>query len=333
MFRHGIKFIAALALCVAAVQASAEDIKIGTIKVSGAGPLYLAQDRGYFAAEGLNAQFVFFESSGPIAVANVSGDIDVGVTPPPAGFYALAGQGALKIIAGYIMDWPTFQANGAIVSNAAYEKGFRSFKDMAGKKLSTTQIGGAPHYAWALIAEHFGIDFSTIQITALQSNPNQLTAAIGNQVDGAMMPSTFFTPALQADKVKLIGFAGDVVPWQLGSVFTSTKLANENSETIKKFLRAYLRGIHDYHDAFTGPGEKRMDRETAPEVLAVISKYVGQSPEQLKLAMPFIDREARVDVKDIMHQIAWFKSQNMLKDNVSGDDIIDKRYVVPLPAR
>jgi NitT/TauT family transport system substrate-binding protein len=332
MIRHWGK-LAAAALCVWAAQASAEDIKIGTIKVAGAGPLYLAQERGYFAAEGLNPHFVFFESSVPIAVANVSGDIDVGVTPPGAGFFALAGQGALRIIAGYIMDWPTFQANGAVVSNAAYEKGFHSFKDMAGKTLSTTQMGGAPHYAWALIAEHFGIDFSTVHMVALQSNPNQLTAAIGNQVDAAMMPSTFFTPALQADKVKLIGFAGDIVPWQLGAVFTSTKLANEHGDTVKKFLRAYIKGVHDYHDAFTGPGEKRMDMATAPEVLAIISKYVGQTPEQLKLAMPFLDRDARVDVKDVLHQIAWFKSQKMLKDDVNGDEIIDKRYVVPLPGR
>ncbi len=313
------------------VPASAEDIKIGTIKVSGAGPLYLAQERGYFTAEGLNAQFVYFEAAQPIAVANVSGDVDFGVTPPAAGFYALAGQGALRIIAGYIMDWPTFQANGAVVSLAAYDKGFRSFKDMGGKTVSTTQIGGAPHYAWALIAEHFGIDLKTVRVVALQSNPNQLTAVIGGQVDAAMMPATFFTPALQAGKVKLLGFAGDVTPWQLGAVFTSTKIANDRGDTVRRFLRAYLKGVADYHDAFTGPGEKRMDMPTSADVLALISKYVGQSPEQLKLAMPYLDRQARLDTQDVLHQIAWFKSQGMLKDSVNGDEIIDKRYVVALP--
>src|SRR5215469_9443895 len=174
-------------------RVAAEEIKIGTIKVAGAGALFLADARGYFAAEGLTPKFVFFEAAQPIAVANVSGDIDVGVTPPGGGFYALAGQGALKIIAGYIMDWPSFQANGAVVSLAAYDKGFRSFQDMGGKRVSTTQIGGAPHYAWALLAEHYGIDLKTVHVVALQSNPNQLTAVIGGQVDAAMMPSTVFT--------------------------------------------------------------------------------------------------------------------------------------------
>lgn len=326
-------FLVALVLLASGAIAAAETIKIGTIKVAGAGPLYIAEERGYFADEGLTAELVYFDAAQPIAVANVSGAVDIGVTPPTAATYALAGQGALRIVAGYIMDAPSFQANGAVVSNAAYAAGFRSFKDMAGKKVSTTQIGAAPHYAWALMAEHFGVDFKTVQVVALQSNPNQITAVIGGQVDAAMMPSTFFTPALEAGKVKLLGFVGDIAPWQLGAVFTSARLANDQPDTVKRFLRAYIRGVHDYHDAFTGPDERRKDMPTAPKVLAVLSKYVGQSPEQLSRAVPYIDREGRLDFKDVLHQIAWYKSQGMLKPEIDADSIIDKRYAVPLPGR
>src|ERR1700743_3362051 len=98
-------FLLVVLLALWASQASAEEIKIGTIKVAGAGAMFIAEQRGYFAAEGLTPKFVFFEAAQPIAVANVSGDIDFGATPPTAGFYALGGQGALKIIGGYIMDW------------------------------------------------------------------------------------------------------------------------------------------------------------------------------------------------------------------------------------
>ncbi len=327
-----ILFLIAL-LALVAPRVSAEEVRIGTIKVAGAGAMFIAEERGYFAAEGLTPKFVFFEAAQPIAVANVSGDIDFGATPPAAGFYALAGQGALRIIGGYILDWPSFQANGAVVSLAAYEKGFRSFEDMGGKTVSTTQIGGAPHYAWALIAEHFGIDLKTVHVVALQSNPNQLTAVIGGQVDAAMMPSTIFTGALQDGKVKLLGFAGDIVPWQLGAVFTSTKLADGNQEQVTPFLRAYGRGAQDYHDAFTNKDERREDQPSAPAVLEIIAKYIGQTPDQVRRAVPYIDRQIRVDVGDVMHQIAWFKSQGMLKDTVDGETIVDKRYVVPMPPR
>jgi hypothetical protein len=35
-------------------------------------------------------------------------------------------------------------------------------------------------------------------------------------------------------------------------------------------------------------------------------------------------------VKDVLHQIAWFKEQNLVKGPVDGAEAIDTRYVVPL---
>jgi hypothetical protein len=40
-----------------------------------------------------------------------------------------------------------------------------------------------------------------------------------------------------------------------------------------------------------------------------------------------------LDVKDVLHQIDWFKSQSMVKAGVDARSIIDTRYVVPLPDR
>jgi NitT/TauT family transport system substrate-binding protein len=313
--------------------ASAEAVKIGVLRVAGAGPLFVAHERGYFAAEGLSDSFVYFDASQPIAVATVSGDVDFGVTPATAGFYSLAGQGVLRIIAGSISEAPTFHANTIVASNAAYAGGLHSLKDIGGHAVGTNQVGSAPHYALALIAEHFGIDMKTIRVVPLQSNPNQVSAMIGGQIDVSMTPSTYVMPAIQKGQGKLLGFVGDVTPWQLGATFTSTKMANEHRDTVERFLRAMIKGTHDYHDAFTGPGEKRQDMPSAPEILAIIAKYVDQPAEQLKESVSYTDPDARLDYKDILHQLAWYQSQGMVKDSVKGDAIIDTRYAVPMPAR
>jgi hypothetical protein len=36
-------------------------------------------------------------------------------------------------------------------------------------------------------------------------------------------------------------------------------------------------------------------------------------------------------VRDILHQIAWYKSQGMIKGDVIGEEIIDRRYALTLP--
>src|SRR5256885_12177937 len=45
--------------------AAAEHIKIGSLKTVGTGPIYIADAKGYFAAEGLDIEFVVFDSAQP----------------------------------------------------------------------------------------------------------------------------------------------------------------------------------------------------------------------------------------------------------------------------
>ncbi len=324
-------------VCIAAVsallpaQAAAEDIKIGILKVAGAAPVYIAAEKGYFAAEGLTADMVYFDAAEPIAVAAVSGGIDIGAVGTSAGMFSLGAQGALKIIAGQAREFPGFQTLAFVISNRAYDGGFKSFKDMGGRSLTVSQIGSGSHYSITLIAEKYGIDLNTIRILPLQSIPNQISAVTGGQADGGVVTSTPVMPAIERGDLRLLGFVGDVTPWQIGAVFTSTKTDNEKHDMIERFLRAFRKGAQDYHDAFAGPDDKRRDGPTAPDILAIIAKYTGQPVERLKRAIAYIDPGARLDLKDLQHQIDWFRSQNLLKGNPRIEDMIDKRTVVALP--
>jgi hypothetical protein len=87
-----------------------------------------------------------------------------------------------------------------------------------------------------------------------------------------------------------------------------------------------------YHNAFIGPDEKRRDGPDAAATRAIISKYVGQSAEQLRAGISSIYTGATLDVADIQRQLAWFKAQGMVKPEVRDDQVYDKRYVVPLAA-
>ena len=81
---------------VAGATQAAERVRIGVLKLSSAAPLFLAKDRGYFEQEGIDADLKFFDAAVPIAVAAVSGDIDVGFTGFTGAFYNLQARAALK---------------------------------------------------------------------------------------------------------------------------------------------------------------------------------------------------------------------------------------------
>lgn len=318
------------ALAFASSIASAETIKIGSQKVAG-GPLYIAAAKGYYAAEGLEPDYVFFEAGEPIAVAAASGSIDFGVAGLTGGLYSLAGQGALRLIAGQTHEVPSFRANTVAASNRAYDAGLKSVKDLAGHSVAITQIGSSFHYDLGLLADKYHFDLKSIRLMPLQTNPNSVAAAIGGSADAVVTVVGYVLPAIQRGDVKLLAFIGDETPWQLTAAFTATKTANERQDTVERFLRALRKATRDYHDAFTGADGKRQDQASAPEILDILAKYTGQSPDILKLGLGYMDAEARLDVKDVLHQIAWYRAQGMLKSDFDAASIMDKRYVVPLP--
>ncbi len=319
---------AAVMIVLAPMAARAEHIKIGLQKTTS--PIYIAIDKGYFAAEGLDPELVYFEAGQPVAVAAVSGAIDIGIAGLTAGLYSLAEQGALKIIAGQTREVPGFRANTVAVSNKAYAAGLRSFKDLPGHSVAVTQIGSAFHYDLGLLAAKYGFDIKTVRILPMQSNPNSVAAVTGGSADAAISLVTYLMPAIDRGDAKLLGYIGDEAPWQLAAAFVATKTANERPDTVKRFLTAFRRATRDYHDAFTGPDGRRHDNATAPAIIAIIAKGTGQSPAQVGSSVGYIDPDARIDVADVALQVAWYKEQGLVKGDLPGAVLIDMRYALPL---
>ena len=322
--------LAALAL---APARAAETVKLGMVKGTVSGPVYIAQDKGYFAAEGLTVELVYFDAAQPIAVATASGDIDFGAVGLTGGLYSLGGQGALRIIAGLFRETPKFPLIAYLASNNATAAGLKSLKDLSGRSVGVTQIGSALHYALGLATEKYAIDLKSVRVLPLQSNPNIASAIVGGRIDAALLNAYFSLPIVEKGEAKLLGWVGDETPWQMGAIFAATKTADERGDTVKRFLAGFRKGAHEYHDAFTGADGSRKDGPTAPEVAALIAKHLVQPTEQVEASITYVDPDLTLDVRDILHQIAWYKSEGMVKGPVDGDRLIDKRYVVSLPDR
>ena len=122
----------------------------------------------------------------------VSGDADLGVTAFTAGFFNLAAKGGLKVVAAQSAERPGYQLNVIAVTNAAWEQGVRSVKDLTGKRVAVTTVGSSVHYSLEVVARKYGVDTKALTIVALQSIPNMVAAFKGGQVDAAVFPITTF---------------------------------------------------------------------------------------------------------------------------------------------
>jgi len=318
-------------LAAAPICNAAETIKISVIKAVSYGPFFIGQEKGYFAAEGLEPQLVFFEASPPIAVAVVSGDLDFGIGATSAAFFSLGNK--LRIIGGFAREAPGFQGMTFVASLRGWEAGVKSLKDLAGHSVAIGTIGSSPHYSLALIEEKYQIDPKSVRVLPLQTVSNQVSALIGGQADAGVTIAAGLMPAVGRGELKLLGFMGDEVPWQLSAIFTATRTIEERPATVEKFMRAYRKAAVAYAAAFAGPDGKRRDGPTAEETLAIIAKYVGQTPEELRKSIGYVEPEALVDLRDLERQVAWYRAQDMLKAEVKVGPLIDRRYATLLPGQ
>jgi NitT/TauT family transport system substrate-binding protein len=314
------------ALLLACGAARAEPLKIATVKSTTLGAIYLATDKGYFAAVGIEPQFIDFDSPGLVPPAVVSGSADIGSTGVSAQLYALAAQGAAKIFAGQAREHPGFQVNAFILSNAAAAAGLKSLDDLKGHSVAISLIGSPVHYAAAQVALKHGVALDQLRFLPLQANSNIVSAVSGGTADTGVVPATVMAPSLAKGELKLLAYIGDELQWQSSALIAAPRVLDQHSDLIKRFLVALRRGLRDYHDAFTAPDGSRHDGPGAAAALAILAKYVGQTPEQLHASIPFVDPDGRLDFANMRQQIEWFSAQNMLKGQVTLDQVIDKRF-------
>jgi NitT/TauT family transport system substrate-binding protein len=323
--------LAAIIVLAAGTAQAAERVRIGLLKLSSAAPLFLAKDRGYFEQEGIDADLKFFDAAVPIAVAAVSGDIDIGFTGFTAAFYNLAGKGGLKVIAGTAREAPGFQNTAYVASKRAYESGLKTLKDLPGHSVGITQVGSTFHYSLGLIADKLKFDIGSVKVVPLQSLPNVAAAIKGGQLDAALTAATTISPVVALGDAIVLGFVGDETPWMLGCVVASTATIEKNRRLIEKVLAAYRRGAEEYARVLLKrDADGRFVRsDEGDAMLAIVSKYTEQKVEQLRIGLAVVD--PALDSADIARQVAWFKSQKMVDPNVNAEAIVDKSFVPDRP--
>ncbi|BBK33900.1 NitT/TauT family transport system substrate-binding protein [Stella humosa] len=321
--------LAFLAVLYGGVTAHAEAVSVAVLRLSSSGPLFIAQDRGHFAAEGLEVAFKFFTAAQPVAVAVTTGDADFGVTGLTAGFYNLAGKGALKIVAGQAADVAGFHLSAYLATPKAADAGLRALSDFPGRSLGITQTGSTFHYMIGLLARKEAFELARVRLVPLQSIPNMVSAFKGGQVDALILPSSVALPMIASGEGRLLGWVGDATPWQLGALFTSGRAVAGRRAQVARFVRAYARGTADYHAAFNqrDGADRPVKSADYAALMAILEKYTQQPAALIETGLPWVDPQGRLDVGDIHDQVAWWQGQKMVDPGVDAAAILDLGFV------
>ena len=324
----GLMGAAATAPLLGAPAYASTKLNVGALRFTSHAASFVAFERGYFSDEGLDVEFRFFEAAQPMAVAIASGDADYAVTAISGGLISLAEKGAAKVIGGALSEEAGIDGQKILASDAAFQAGLTSPAMLDGKSFGVTQPGSSFHYMGAKIS---GAEGASVRFTPLQKVGAIIGALKSGQVDAWSIVPHIAKPLAASGAVHIIGDVADYLPgYQVTTVFTSAaNAANERAKT-EAFLRAFSRGADDFNAALV---DKTAGDDAAEDMVKLVHKYVytdrpyeKAKPSIVNGAMR-INAGAALNMASVTDQVDWFKSEGLIKDDITVDTLVDPSYV------
>lgn len=308
---------------------AADKVSVSALTFVSSAPLFIAQDRGHFAKEGLEVEIKFFTAAQPVAVAVTSGDADFGTTGLTAGYFNLAGKGTITIVCAQSREERGWEFNAYVASNQAYAAGLTGLDKLPGRNFGISTIGSSHHYMLGKLAERRGFAMDQVKLAPLQTVPNMIAAVKSGQVDATLLPAQYANDLQAKGEAKVIGWVHEGTPWQLGAVFTSPKMIAERRPVVERFVRAWVAAASEYDAEFQKRDAqgKRVFGPNADALIAIIQKYTKAEPAVIKVSLPYIDPQGRLLVRDLYDQVRWYQAQNMVDKTVDAKAIVDLSFV------
>ena len=160
-------------------KAETKDLKTVSIQIDGSAvpyyaPLYIAQEKGYFAEEGLNVEF-YYAAAADIVKNVAAGNVEFGFPNADAVVAAKAQGIPVKVV------HTTYQEGlGAIIFGK--DSGITEPKDLKGKKVAVTSLGSANYFQLEAAMKSAGMSINDVQVEIVGTGAI-LTALTEGQVD------------------------------------------------------------------------------------------------------------------------------------------------------
>lgn len=277
-------------------------VRVGYVPVLVYSPLFIAIDKGYFAAQGIDAVATPFTGGADILAQNASGNLEVGLGGLGAAALNAFGRGLdLRIVASQHAESPPL-ATPLVVAKARLDDGtYKAVAALRGKRVAINAKGtGTEYWLQAALAKN-GLAMSDIQLVALAFD--QVAAALaGGALDAAMLGEPLVTLAEGQGLVARL--ADDFLTNAQGTViYYNQRWGAANADLAARWLAAWLRGARDL-----GNGGYARD-----ENAAIIERWTKTPAATVRAARPPVhDPNGALNLPDMAAQQAYFLSSGAL---------------------
>ena len=211
-------------------------------------PLVIAREEGFFAAEGIDPEFVNLDSnSGLLALQN--GQLDVFSGAMRMGMFNMMRKGMpMRVVADKGHSAPLPCINEALVAPVAMADRIAAAGGRVdGQRIALTRGGLTDYLLDALLTKQNAKDVVYIDL------PQGSVASMRQDIDAIRhLSEPHLTSAVDEGRVKVIAKGEDLLPGhQIAVVLFGKRLLRDDRDLGKRFMRAYLRGVRQYNQGKT----------------------------------------------------------------------------------
>lgn len=216
---------------------AASEVVIGYANISArVSPLWIAQEKGFFAKYGVNAQQVYMPGS-PVLIASMSsGQVHLANSGGTAALGAAAGGVDLRVIGTFTSRIPFDLVVRPTIKNP---------KDLRGKRVGVQVIGGTIWMAAMLGLEHLGLDSrrDDIQVVAAGDQTMLSQALEKGTVDATVVDSAFSSDLKQRGFPTLVELSKTNIPFVSNGIIARASYLAQQQDAARNTLKAWLEGV------------------------------------------------------------------------------------------
>src|SRR5213080_2845091 len=262
---------------------AATAVKIGTAVLgdySMAGPVIVALERGFFAKEGLAAEFVPFRGGPDLLKAVMGGDILVGITGSTDILVFREAGSPIKMIA-------THTEGNHFTLNVGTD--VHAVADLRGRAIGVTRVGATTWVFARMVAKKEGWDpDKDVQVVGLGGLDAQLAALARKEIAAYVWGDGGAVSELQG-KSKVLMRLDSVTPKWISQIqYASEDAIARQGDAIRKSQRALFRAL-------------KLMRDNPKEAAALVSKKLDWSPEAVldahKISGPLLPVDGSINVE------------------------------------
>lgn len=302
-------------------------IRMGFAPYISAGPYFIAQTKGYFKK--LNIEIVpTSHVDGSLSMpALAAGELDITGATLSAGLFNLMSKGAgLRLFFERGREAAGWGSNSIMVSNAMWEKGFRSadgYRLAKGAKIGISSRGSVAHYLHTVGLERAGLKVDDVEWQWGMSPQVSLPLMQQNRIDILNMPLPGAYAAQKRGVGKVATWSDELAPdFVLACSVASEKFLREQHSAVVRFSMAIMQGNKEYMEAA---------KSGNPEILKIIAEATGLAVEVIDESRPrwtYMTIDGMPNLPSILSQQKfWHERTDMLARMVPEDQLFDDKAI------